>query len=116
MAALVGACGILPLAVSYAPFWRGAATFSSLTARFQAGHGDSPGGPPIYLWIVVALYLLGSALLLRARRAAVSVAIGTMVPVWAWSAVLVRWNRVHAALLVWLLPISLVVMLIYSIG
>jgi hypothetical protein len=30
--------------------------------------------------------------------------------------VLLRWNRVHAALLVWLLPISLVVLLIYSVG
>ncbi len=137
MAALVGACGILPLAVSYAPFWRGAATFSSLTARFQAGHADTPGGPPDLSLDRRRAVSARVGALFRVRRAAVSVAIGTMVPVWAlltlpllplatdkwfpwyltwaWSAVLVRWNRVHAALLVWLLPISLLVMLIYSV-
>jgi hypothetical protein len=35
---------------------------------------------------------------------------------WAWCAALLRWNRRHAALFVWLVPISLMMALIYSVG
>jgi hypothetical protein len=35
---------------------------------------------------------------------------------WAWTVALLRWNRTHAALLVWLLPISLALTLFYSVG
>jgi len=136
-AATVGALGIVPLALLYAPFWRGARTFASMAARFHAGHGDGPGTPPIYLWIVVALYGLGSVLLVRQRRASFAAAVGTVAFVWAlmtlpllplattkwfpwyltwaWTVALLRWNRAHAALVVWLLPISLALTLFYSV-
>jgi hypothetical protein len=137
-AAIVVGLGMLPVAILYVPFWRGTRTFASLGARWQAGHTDQGGGAPIYLWLVLGLYLLGSALLLRARRASVPAAVQTMIVVWAaltlpllplatdkwfpwyltwaWSAALVGWNRVHAALFVWLLPISLILTLVYSVG
>jgi hypothetical protein len=136
-AATVGALGILPLALLYAPFWRGARTFASMSARFHASHGDGPGTPPIYFWIVVALYGLGSVVLVRQRRATVAAAVGTVAFVWAlmtlpllplatakwfpwyltwaWTVALLRWNRAHAALFVWLLPISLALTLFYSV-
>jgi hypothetical protein len=82
VAAVVGVA-FVPLAVLYVPFWRGARTFASLAARWQAGHTDAPGAPSAYIWVVVALYALGSALLFRARRGAAPAAVATMISIWA---------------------------------
>jgi len=35
---------------------------------------------------------------------------------WAWSAALLRWTRGHRALLVWLLPVSLLLALLYTVS
>jgi hypothetical protein len=137
-AGIVVALGLTPLVVLYAPFWRGTRTLAALALRWRAGHADAPGAPPIYLFVVVVVYLVGSALLLRRRRAAVRDAVGTMMGAWAvltlpllplatdkwfpwyltwaWAVAPARRNLAHAALIIWLLALSLILTLHYAVA
>jgi len=135
-AAIVLAMGLLPLVVGYVPLWAGARTFASVVARWQLGNaGGATALIAPLLWL--ALFGLASAHLYRSARAGLDPAVGVLISAWAllvvplmplamhklypwyltwaWSAALLRWTKVHQAVLVWLLPVSLLLALLYTV-
>jgi hypothetical protein len=135
--AVVAAMGILPLVVGYIPLWAGARTFASVTARWQLGHAGSATAliAPL-LWL--ALFALASVHLYRSARVGRDAVVGVLISAWAllavplmllvthklfpwyltwsWSAVLLRWTKAHQAILLWLLPVSLLLALLYTVS
>jgi len=137
-AAVVLAMGLVPLVLGYVPLWAGARTFGSIAARWQLGHADGGGSLPLAPLLWIALFAVASFLLHRAARAGLDAAVGALISAWAllavpmmplathkffpwyltwaWSAALLRWTRGHRALLVWLLPVSLLLALLYTVS
>jgi hypothetical protein len=120
---------LAPLAVTYAPFWRGAATLTTgLAAWMSEGHRD--GGRAgivlaLFAYLVASLWVMRRADPDRISAAWIAVvcailigATGVCFPwylAWPWSASLARWDRRRAITSYVLLGCAVVLTLRYSI-